>query len=975
MPSSLSPADQGFDGGVTFLRPLPGSGSAPAGDVSGQSKLVFNDGLSASQLLHRLFPDPNNVEAVALSPVTGLELGHFVIEERIGRGGMGAVFRALDRGLDRVVALKVLSPEQSSDISSIQRFHNEARAAAQLDHNNIARVHYIGRDRGTHFIAFEFVVGTNVRDLIVQRGRLSPLDAVNYTLQIVDALRHMTAADVVHRDIKPSNIIITPTGRAKLVDLGLARHTQGKGDELTVAGTALGTFDYIAPEQAIDARNVDVRSDIYSLGCTLYHMLTGEPPYPRGSMFEKVMNHHRAAPPDPSAKVSEVPPELGRIVQKMMASRPDDRYATPDLVSQELSQVALQLGLRPQQVDSPVWSPAPYFKRPRFEGILTWMTVALVLLGATLLVDRIPWTTPAPVMTAANHPGDSIPSVTPVDASGSVSARPANGGSREVTEPRTIAPTEIPQGTSTQKTQVVAPPMPASVQASNLQPPVTTASDSWKQGFELGLAESISKLGNGFSQLQAAVMTPGREIGPEPVRPGSGLPSFDLNNSPLALNVTPPSSPLDPRSSSPASANAGSPLSLATPFYLINPAGASGDAGSAPETGYATLAEACNRANDGAIIELRYDGRLARPQSPLRIIGKRLTIRPAAGFRPVLHFALDSGVMPPGPKAAMISVLGGSLDVYSVDLEMRVDARSVVDDWTLVSCAGARELELVGVSMTVVNPDRLPAAFIELPLREGAELAETMPEKMFREPFVLRIVNSIARGQGDLIVQRHDDPVRLELSDVAAAISGSAINLEGEEVFSMSMRETEVMVDARLRHVSLIAYGGLLTADSGDHGRFLPVEIDVRDSVISIQAPGQPLIHFLGHDEFSELRDRLTWTSFRDRNFFELTGPIWRIQSTLSQFPDEPDFTFDEWNESLPQPTSDRQVQTGLFRNPRLPTIEALHRTDRSDFVLRSGEIVPNPALSSSSDRRDAGVDWTQNQLPRQFPELLPTER
>jgi hypothetical protein len=156
------------------------------------------------------------------------------------------------------------------------------------------------------------------------------------------------------------------------------------------------------------------------------------------------------------------------------------------------------------------------------------------------------------------------------------------------------------------------------------------------------------------------------------------------------------------------------------------------------------------------------------------------------------------------------------------------------------------------------------------------------------------------------------------------------------------------------------------------------MELDVRDSIVSVQKSGQPLIHFLGHDEFSELRDRLTWTNvnFRDRNFFELTGPMWRIESPLSQFPDEQDFTFDEWSEFTGQ-TSDRQVQTGLFRNPRPAAAEALHRTDRSDFVLRDGNAsnVTNPAISSSSDGRDAGVDWTQNQLPRQFPELLPTDR
>ncbi|HEX6985890.1 MAG TPA: serine/threonine-protein kinase, partial [Planctomycetaceae bacterium] len=234
-----------------------------------------------SHVSKRLFPGEAAPVATAdVEAPAGSELGHFAIEERIGSGGMGAVFRALDTRLQRVVALKVLSPSQSRDRAAVLRFQNEARAAARLDHENIARVHYIGEDRGLHFIAFEYVTGQNVRDLIARSGRLPVADAVNYVLQIATALRHTAAAGVVHRDIKPSNIIITPNGRAKLVDLGLARKLAADSvGDLTIAGTTLGTFDYISPEQARDPRNVDVRSDIYSLGCTLYHMLTGGPPY------------------------------------------------------------------------------------------------------------------------------------------------------------------------------------------------------------------------------------------------------------------------------------------------------------------------------------------------------------------------------------------------------------------------------------------------------------------------------------------------------------------------------------------------------------------------------------------------------------------------------------------------------------------------------------------------------------------------
>ncbi len=203
------------------------------------------------------------------------------------------MFRALDTRLNRVVALKVLPPALSRDPLIVQRFKNEAQAAAQLDHENVARVFFIGEDRGLHYIAFEFINGTNVRDLISDQSRLPVCDALNFVLQIASALVHTSAQGVVHRDIKPSNIIITPFGRAKLVDLGLARkeNKDEQAADLTVAGTTLGTFDYISPEQARDPRSADVRSDIYSLGCTLYHMLTGEPPYPDGTVLQKLLQH------------------------------------------------------------------------------------------------------------------------------------------------------------------------------------------------------------------------------------------------------------------------------------------------------------------------------------------------------------------------------------------------------------------------------------------------------------------------------------------------------------------------------------------------------------------------------------------------------------------------------------------------------------------------------------------------------------
>jgi hypothetical protein len=322
--------------------------------------------------------------------VRGRRLAHFELIEPIGVGGMAAVLRARDTQLDRIVALKILPPEMAGESENVRRFHQEARAAARLDHENIARVFFCGEDQRLHFIAFEFVEGENLRTLLERRGRLPVAEALHYMLQIAAGLDHAAARGVVHRDIKPSNIIISPNGRAKLVDMGLARSQGPQSDKgLTQSGVTLGTFDYISPEQALEPRDADVRSDIYSLGCTFYHTLTGQPPVPDGTAAKKLHHHQHVPPLDPRLLNPEVPDAVAAILARMMAKDPKDRYQRPEHLVQHLLQVAQQVGAPADVppgvlfVDAPL--PTPPQKRLGLLAALAAGGLAAVLLLLSFL--------------------------------------------------------------------------------------------------------------------------------------------------------------------------------------------------------------------------------------------------------------------------------------------------------------------------------------------------------------------------------------------------------------------------------------------------------------------------------------------------------------------------------------------------------------------------------------------------------------
>jgi eukaryotic-like serine/threonine-protein kinase len=265
------------------------------------------------------------------SPIAGrTSLGKYQIQRELGAGGMGTVYLAIDTNLRRTIALKVLHKERASNDTLVRRFESEAQAAAQLRHENIVAVYDAGQIDGHLFIALEFVDGTDIHELVAKRGAIPLKRSIGFVKQVVRALDHLHKRGIVHRDIKPSNLLMTKDGTVKLTDLGLARAVdESLQSNITREGTTVGTVDYMAPEQARNSQAADIRSDIYSLGCTWYQMLTGEPPFPDGSVTNKLYAHISKPRPDPRAFNQTIPDEIVAIIQKMMARKVDDRYQSP----------------------------------------------------------------------------------------------------------------------------------------------------------------------------------------------------------------------------------------------------------------------------------------------------------------------------------------------------------------------------------------------------------------------------------------------------------------------------------------------------------------------------------------------------------------------------------------------------------------------------------------------------------------------
>jgi len=339
---------------IETLRRLQLLDPAQLGEIARGAPAFPDPRALAKELLHRAWLTPYQVNQLFQDRGGDLVLGQYVIQERLGEGGMGQVFKAQQRRLNRVVALKVIRKDRLANPEAVRRFHREIQAVAQLSHPNVVVAYDADQVGQSHFFAMEYVEGTDLARLVRESGPLPPVFACDYMRQAALGLQHAHERGLVHRDIKPSNLLIAwaasrrskvpagagparaageVTGRpvVKILDMGLAR-LEGDDDatsQLTQEGSVMGTLDYLAPEQAQNSRLADIRSDLYSLGCTFYFALTGQVPFPGGTATEKLLRHRLDEAPAVDKVRSDVPPGVAAVIGKLMAKKPEDRFQTP----------------------------------------------------------------------------------------------------------------------------------------------------------------------------------------------------------------------------------------------------------------------------------------------------------------------------------------------------------------------------------------------------------------------------------------------------------------------------------------------------------------------------------------------------------------------------------------------------------------------------------------------------------------------
>ncbi len=758
--------------------------------------------------------------------LVGQQLGHFQLEEFIGGGGMGAVFRAVDTSLGRTVAVKVV-PSEHADEETLRRFRNEAQSAARLDHPNIARVYFVGEDKGWNYIVFEYIEGVNIRDLVEHKGPLSVEEAISYTLQVAEALDHAAQRDVVHRDIKPSNILVMPDGRAKLVDMGLARlhHVDSPANDLTATGVTLGTFDYISPEQARDPRSADVRSDLYSLGCTLYYMLTGMPPFPEGTVLQKLLSHSSDQPPDARELRPDLSDEFAGLVLKLMAKQPSGRPTSPralindlELVAEHLGLVGLARGGAARLTTGQTWW-------GRVESHLPWAIPLVTLVAAVFVLEGI-WRSQDQ---AAGPPG-----------------KPALVNQPQA-EPVRAAPDRTPPASATETPPGNGAEAPGGPAAAASEPAVSAPVAEAGNGREPPAAAPAES-----APAAPADGTPPPRP-PEPLAPGlAGSGSNGDADRPAATGQAPPDAP------------AAVP---APPDRLFVGTPAEGDAAG---TVFATLQAALQAAAElptVKTVEVRSD-LLAETAFKVNLPREELVVRAAKDARPLIVF------YPPTSEIAlekpMIKLVGGQIEFQN--LHFRVDlADGPVEGCELFRLHEVDKISLTDCSLTFRSEYGGTASFFAVQGPRDTMVGTQDETPRVNYPAKIELTRCLLRGRATGVRAVEGLPFRLTWNQGLFSSSQRLFEVEG-----LKRTSGTPTVRVHLGYVTASMRQGLGLVKLRDSKPVTPfLDLSYEYCVIKHDR-NRPLIEMDGVETVAKAEDALEIEG--GHNYYDETDVLLRIQ-------------------------------------------------------------------------------------------------
>jgi serine/threonine-protein kinase len=802
---------------------------------------------------------------------------------------------------------------------------------------------------------------------------------------------------VVHRDIKPSNVLITSQGRAKLVDMGLARlrQVERSGDDLTASGVTLGTFDYISPEQARDPRTADVRSDIYSLGCTLYFMLTGRPPFPDGTVLQKLLRHQGDEPPDPLQFNPHLSEGICVIIRKMLAKDPRRRHQHPTELLGELLVLADELGWQTQGAGSLVWL-AP--KSNRWSLILEhvpWAVPLAALVAIVAFLEFVVWRDAGQeVAGAARSPIDARLAQSTfdgLDAAGgpspSIDHWPAVAGDEPLVDATAIdgspASRAATAGTARPGTEVTdasaQPVQPAEGGPSTAGPGRSTGSagSSEREGAEgpsavsdEGASDDVAAdgdadrdtgddgAGDSSDSPPADDPSEGPRIGSIPTDQGADAvtaePGPTVGTSPTGVSPG-DAAPGDPAESgadeedvaeAPSISPAPPPVSpVAQPQVLIvDPLGTGGPS-------ERSLKEALLKAKNGDVIELRFSGPLE--ERPIRLDNLRVTVRGGESFRPVIVFRPNE-VDPLKYPRSMVHVVGGQLTLVNVALELDVPRHIPAARWTLVEAQQAELVRMERSSLTIRNATDSRAAFhpdvtfIDVSAAPGPSMMmddDSPPPR----PVMVQLQHCVARGEALFLRSDDGQPLTFLWENGLLTTTERFYAASAGAMPPRHRRESRI----ELRHVTAVARAGLVQISGGDDARHpLATEFYCKDSILMSDA-GSALVQHVGVDPAGGFRNSFRWNG--ERNFYEGLQVFWRILPLGAQGGPQ-DWPLTRW-QAYWTPTREISPSWGLVGWKLLPNAaRPLNSHTPADYAL-DVRTPDNHAKGAASDGRDVGLE------------------